>query len=180
MTKLISLVEQKNAEGFRSAIETALAEKVADVLDGLKPIVAQNFFASISEDAEGSQTGELSDKEENVSNTCEPGPGKGQAPGKKGGSTAAAVSAKPMPGTSFASDVKLPGQGDHPQKTLASEEVMNELNKNTMGSYLNKAAADLRKKAATSARTFYYNRDKDEQRSHQRVKGIQRAANKLT
>ena len=123
MTKLISLVEQKNAEGFRSAVEAALAEKVADVLDGLKPIVAQKFFAGISEDAEGSQSGDLSDEEENTSNTSEPAPGAGQAPGQKGGFSTAGVAVKAMPGTSLASDVKLPGQGDHPQKTLASESV---------------------------------------------------------
>lgn len=123
MTKIISLVEQKNADGFRSAIEAALAEKVADVLDGLKPIVAQNFFAKISEDAEGAVSGELSDKEENLSNTCEPGPGKGQASNQKGGFCAGDVKAQPMPGTKFTTNVKLPGQGDHPQKTLASESV---------------------------------------------------------
>jgi hypothetical protein len=123
MTKLISLVEQKNAEGFRSAVEAALAEKVADVLDGLKPIVAQNFFARISEDAEGSQSGDLSDKEENLSNTTEPGPGKGQAPGAKGGFKSGNLKVSVMPGTSLTVDPKLPGQGDHPQKTLASESV---------------------------------------------------------
>lgn len=113
MTKLISLVEQKDADGFRSAVESTLAEKVADVLDGLKPVVAQKFFAKISEDAEGSESGDLSDKTKNISNTREPAPGAGQAPDKKGGFGNFQPNAKPMPGTSLAKGVKLPGR-DNP------------------------------------------------------------------
>lgn len=113
MTKLISLVEQKNADGFRTAVEAALAEKVADILDGLKPIVAQRFFSKISEDAQGAESGELSDKTTNLSNDCEPAPGKGQAPDKKGGFGDFQPNAKAMPGTSLTSKVKLPGR-DNP------------------------------------------------------------------
>lgn len=97
MTKLISLVEQKNADGFRTAIEEKLAQKVADVLDGLKPIVAQKFFAGIAEDAQGAESGDMSGKTTNVSNECEPGPGKGQAPDAKGGFASAQSKAKKMP-----------------------------------------------------------------------------------
>lgn len=85
MTKLISLVEQKDADGFRTSVEASLAEKVADVLDGLKPIVAQKFFSKMSEAAQGSVSGDLDDVDGNISNTCEPGPGVGQAPDTKGG-----------------------------------------------------------------------------------------------
>ena len=98
MTRLISLVEQKNADGFRSAIEEKLAEKVADVLDGLKPLVAQKFFSGISEAAQGSESGDLDNVDGNVSNTSEPAPGKGQAPDKKGSlADAQKGAAKKMP-----------------------------------------------------------------------------------
>lgn len=113
MTKLISLVEQKDADGFRTAVEEKLAEKVADVLDGLKPLVAQRFFSKISEDAQGAEVADLSDKTSNLSNECEPAPGKGQAPDKKGGFSAASLpSIGTKPGTSLVKNAKMPGRDD--------------------------------------------------------------------
>lgn len=110
MTKFISLVEQKDADGFRTAVEAALAEKVADVLDGLKPVIAQRFFSSIGEDAQGAESGDMSDKTCNISNEGEPAPGKGQTTDVKGGLSNVQGGAKAMPGTSLTSGPKMPGR----------------------------------------------------------------------
>lgn len=75
MTKFVSLIEAKNADGFKTAVEETLAEKVSEVLDGLKPIVAQRFFSGISENS--------------TADCGSPGPGVGQAPDDKGGFKAA-------------------------------------------------------------------------------------------
>lgn len=71
MTKFVELVEQKDAAGFQTAIEEAMAGRVSLVLDGLKETVARSFLGSIGE-------------------AMEPGPGVGQAPDPKGGLSQAA------------------------------------------------------------------------------------------
>ena len=58
MSSFVTHAQNKDASAFKALVEEKLAEKVVQVLDGLKPEIASAFFNTVSE--EGGVSGGVS------------------------------------------------------------------------------------------------------------------------